>query len=93
MEMETKILQPSSEEMIRLSLNKRQFIDIFSFMEEQDRIDIYKELQKTLFLNRFERLLQSVRTDALSYEDITREVEIVRQERYETGKQIIAGNH
>jgi len=36
-------------------------------------------------LNRFEKLLQSVRTDELSYEDITKEVEVVRQKRYENG--------
>ena len=91
--METKIVKQRNKKMINLSLNKRQFIDILRFMDEQDKIDIYKELQKNLFLNRFERLLQSVRTDELSYEDITNEVEIVRQKRYETGKQIRANNH
>lgn len=37
--------------------------------------------------SRFDRLLKSVRTDELSMDDITREVEAVRQEQYEKGKQ------
>jgi len=91
--METKTARSLKKGMINISINKRQFIDIFRFMDEQDKIDIYKELQKNLFLNRFEKLLQSVCTDELSYEDITKEVEAVRQKRYETGKQINANNH
>ena len=91
--MGVQTIKQQKEEMINLSLNKRQFIDIFRFMGEQDRIEIYKELQKSLFLNRFEKLLQSTRTDDLSYDDITKEVETVRQERYETGMQISPNNH
>jgi len=91
--MGVQTIKQQKEEMINLSLNKRQFIDIFRFMGEQDRIEIYKELQKSLFLNRFEKLLQSTRTDDLSYDDITNEVETVRQERYETGMQISPNNH
>ena len=91
--MEATTLTRKNEKTINLSLNKRQFVEVFRFMDEEDRIDIYKELQKILYLNRFERLLQSVRTDELSYEDITKEVEFVRQKRYETGKQIRANNH
>ena len=46
--METKTVNYRNNRPILISLSKRQFIDIFRFMDEQDRIDIYKELQKVL---------------------------------------------
>jgi ATP-dependent helicase/DNAse subunit B len=50
-------------------------------MNDMDKLEIYKELKKTLFLNRFENLLKSLKTENLSWEDITKEVETVRKER------------
>jgi hypothetical protein len=58
-------------------------------MNESDKVAIYKELKKNLFVNRFEKLLKSLQTDELSLEDITKEVEEVRKERYENGKQVM----
>ena len=52
-------------------------------MDERDRLEIYDRLRKSLFVSRFDRLLDAVRTDELSLEDITKEVEAVRQMRYE----------
>lgn len=74
---------------IQLNLDKRQFINLFRFMNESDKVAIYKELKKNLFVNRFEKLLKSLQTDELSLEDITKEVEEVRKERYENGKQVM----
>ena len=70
-------------ETIQLNLNKQQFFRILQAMDERDRLEIYDRLRKSLFVSRFDRLLNAVRTDELSLEDITKEVEAVRQMRYE----------
>ncbi len=70
-------------ETIQLNLNKQQFFRILQAMDERDRLEIYDRLRKSLFVSRFDRLLDAVRTDELSLEDITKEVEAVRQMRYE----------
>lgn len=72
---------------IQLNINKRQFVNLFRTMNDSDKMEIYKELKKSLFLNRFEKLLDSLSTDKLSLEDITKEVETVRKNRYEQGNQ------
>ncbi|OAV73998.1 hypothetical protein Barb7_02572 [Bacteroidales bacterium Barb7] len=74
-------------ETIQLHLDKRQFINLFRSMNESDKLEIYKELKLNLSPNRFDSLLQSLKTDSLSLDDITKEVEEVRKERYEKGKQ------
>jgi hypothetical protein len=73
---------------IQLNLNKKQFISAIHSMNNRDKLEIYNELKKSLVQDRFETLLQSLKTDELSLEDITEEVEKVRQYRYESGKQI-----
>jgi hypothetical protein len=73
---------------IQLNLNKKQFINVIHSMNDNDKLEIYNELKKNLIRDRFEMLLQSLKTDELSLEDITEEVEKVRQYRYESGKQI-----
>jgi hypothetical protein len=86
--MET-VRKMNRKDTIQLNLDKRQFVNLFRFMNESDKVDIYKELKKNLFLNRFENLVKSLQTDELSLEDITKEVEEVRKERYENGKQVM----
>ena len=56
-------------------------------MPEQDKLEVFDRLRKSLFVSRFDRLIRSVRTNELSLDDITREVEAVRQEHYEERKQ------
>ncbi len=73
-------------ETIQLNLNKQQFFGLLQTMNEADRLEIFDRLRKSLFASRFERLLKATRTDELSWEDITREVESVRQENYEKRK-------
>ncbi len=75
-------------ETINISLDKNQFIKIINNLEEKDKLEIYFELRKTLFLQRFNKLLQSAKTNELSLEEITKEVESVRKSRYEKGKQV-----
>lgn len=72
---------------INIELDKTQFIKIIRRLNDTDKFEIYDELKKTLFLKRFNNLLKRAKTEELSLEEITREVEIVRQNRYEKGKQ------
>ncbi len=76
-------------EAIELKIEKRQFLKMLSQLDENDRFDIYTELKKSLFLKRFNQLLKTTRTNELSLEDITNEVESVRKQRYEKGEQIL----
>ena len=73
-------------ETIQLNISKQQFVGLIQAMPEKDRLEIFDSLRKSLFVSRFDRLLKSTRTDQLSMDDITREVEAVRQERYEERK-------
>ena len=72
---------------IQLNISKQQFFGMLQAMPEQDKLEVFDRLRKSLFISRFDRLLKSVRTDELSMDDITREVEAVRQEHYEERKQ------
>lgn len=72
---------------IQLNISKQQFFGMLQAMPEQDKLEVFDRLRKSLFVSRFDRLLKSVRTDELSMDDITREVEAVRQKHYEERKQ------
>lgn len=74
-------------ESIQLNLTKQQVASLFRSMSEKDRLELYRDLRRSLFVSRFDALLDSLRTDELSYEDIAREVETVRQQHYESRKQ------
>lgn len=67
---------------IQLNLTKRQVASLFRSMSEKDRLELYRDLRRSLFVSRFDALLNSLRTDELSYEDITREVEAIRKEQF-----------
>ncbi|SHJ74492.1 hypothetical protein SAMN05444280_12826 [Tangfeifania diversioriginum] len=73
---------------VQIELNKKQFIKIIKELDENDRFQLYNELKKSLFLKRFNKLLKSAKTDDLTFGEITREVESVRKERFENGRQI-----
>jgi len=74
---------------INIELNKRQFLKIINQLDDNDKFELYNELKKSLFLKRFNKLLKSTKTDELTMEDITNEVESVRKQRYEEGGQSI----
>ena len=74
---------------VNIELNKNQFIRIINSLDDKDKLEILNELKKSLFLKRFNKLLKSTKTNELTLEDITKEVESVRKNRYEKGKQII----
>lgn len=74
---------------ISIELDKNQFITILNKLNKKEKLAIFNELKKSLFLTRFNELLKSTKTNELTFEDITKEVESVRKERYEKGKQIL----
>lgn len=74
---------------VNVELDKNQFIRIINSLDYDDKLEIFNELKKSLFLKRFNNLLQSTKTVELTMEEITKEVESVRKSRYEKGKQIL----
>jgi hypothetical protein len=72
---------------MQLNVEKRQFFGLLQTLNNSDKLEAYKFLKKILFRERMDNLLESLRTDELSMEDITEVVEEVRQERYDSGKQ------
>jgi predicted patatin/cPLA2 family phospholipase len=73
-------------ETYNIQLDKSQIISIISQMSDNDKADLLKKLQESTWLKRFEKLLGSLQTDELSLDDITKEVEDVRQKRFNEGK-------
>lgn len=73
-------------ETYNIKLDKSQIISIISQMNDDDKADLLKKLQESTWLKRFNKLLASLRTDELSLNDITKEVEEVRQKRFNEGK-------
>lgn len=72
---------------VNIELNKSQFFKIIEQLDDNDKFELYNELKKSLFLKRFNRLLESTQTDELTIDEITAEVESVRKKRYEEGRQ------
>jgi len=74
---------------INIELDKSQFFKIINQLDYNDKLELFNELKKSLFLKRFNNLLKSTQTDELTLDEITKEVESVRKQRYEEGKQLI----
>jgi len=74
---------------VNIELDKSQFFKIINQLDDNDKFELYTELKKSLFLKRFNKLLKSTRTDELTMDEITNEVESVRKQRYEEGSQAI----
>ena len=73
---------------ISIELEKSQFIRILNELDDTDKLEIFKALKKSLFLTRFNTLLESTKTSELTMDEITKEVESVRQQRYDNSKQV-----
>ena len=71
---------------IQLNISKQQFFGMLQAMPEQDQLEVFERLRKSLFVSRFDRLLKVAHTDELNMDDITREVEAVREAHYEERK-------
>lgn len=74
---------------IQIEIDKKQIFKIMNQLDENDKLELFYELKKSLFVKRFDQLLASTKTDKLSLDEITKEVESVRKERYEEGKQML----
>ncbi len=74
---------------VNIELDKKQFIKIIDQMDDIDKFELFNKLRKSLFLKRFNKLLNSIKTDELTLEEITKEVESVRQSRYDQKRQIL----
>ncbi|PIY03950.1 MAG: hypothetical protein COZ21_07920 [Bacteroidetes bacterium CG_4_10_14_3_um_filter_31_20] len=69
-----------------IELDKTQIFNLISQLNVDDKIELINNLQESTFIKRFEKLLDSLKTSDLTYEDITKEVEIVRNKRFKEGK-------
>jgi hypothetical protein len=74
---------------VNIELDKSQFIKIINQLDDSDKFEIFNELKKSLFLKRFNKLLKTTQTSELTLDEISREVESVRKNRYEKGKQVL----
>lgn len=68
---------------LKLELDNKQIINLFRQLDETEKVVILNELKQSTFKRRMDNLLQSLKTDSLTMEEITQEVELVRQKRYE----------
>jgi len=74
---------------INVKIQKSKFLKIINQLDDNDKLELFNVLKKSVFLKRFNKLLCSTQNNALTMEEITQEVESVRKQRYEEGKQII----
>jgi hypothetical protein len=73
----------------QINVDRSRFYDIISTLNNDDKMEIYRFLKKMLFKESMENMLNSLKTNDLTMEDITEAVEEVRKERYERGEQIL----
>lgn len=66
---------------IQIEIKKSQFLRILNQLDEKDKLELFYELRKSLFLKRYNKLLESTRTDELTMDEITQEVESVRKNK------------
>ncbi|MFM8305848.1 MAG: type II toxin-antitoxin system VapB15 family antitoxin [Microcystis aeruginosa] len=66
----------------QLTLNFDQILDLVKQLPESDKIQLSKELEKETLNHKLTQLLETFKTDELSLETITEEVEKVRAEIY-----------
>lgn len=65
-----------------ISVDFSQIKTIIEQCNIDEKIELLKLLEKETFSTRFKQLLNQVKTDELNLEEITAEVEAVRQARY-----------
>ena len=66
----------------QLTLNFDQILDLVKQLPESDKIQLSKELEKETLNQKLTQLLETFKTDELSLETITEEVEEVRDKIY-----------
>ena len=66
-----------------LTVNFLQVKSLISQFDVDKKIELIEILEKETFPIRFEKLLSKLKTNEISFDEITREVEIVRGKRYD----------
>ena len=73
-----------SDDAYTLNLNSEQILSLFRQLSYDDKLLIINELKSNTFKQRFQKLLDSLKTDNLTWDEITKEVEEVRKSRYDS---------
>jgi hypothetical protein len=68
---------------VTLALNVDQLKTLIGQCNLEEKIELIRYLEKETFESRFRQLLKNFKTDELTFEEITQEVENIRQKRYE----------
>lgn len=71
---------------LNLSLNFQQVLELIKQLPFKEKKELSKELEKEMTDKKLSALLNTFKTDELSYETITNEVEKVRESLYENKK-------
>lgn len=67
---------------ISVSIDFMQLKSAVAQCDANEKLELLRLLENETFPNRFKQLLAQIKTDELSLDDITAEVEAVRQARY-----------
>ena len=67
---------------VSIAINFSQLKNIVEQCDLDQKLELLKLLEKETFTVRFKRFLGAIKNDDLSLEDITAEVEAVRESRY-----------
>jgi len=68
------------------SFTHKQFLSLFKKLDEREQEKLFNSLKKERFNSLLKSLRDSVGKIPLSFDDITKEVEFVRQQQYENRK-------
>lgn len=67
---------------ISVSIDFAQLKNAVAQCNTDEKMELLRLLENEIFPNRFKQFLEQIKTDELSPDDITAEVEAVRQARY-----------
>jgi len=71
---------------LQVDITFEQVLSLVRQLPRQEKIKLTKELEKEVIETKLSELLQKFRTEELSLETINEEVEIVRQQIYDSKK-------
>lgn len=67
---------------ININIETEQIIDAATKMTLEDKLKLYDKIKDDIFEYRFNEILDNMKTDEITEEEILQEVEHVRSERY-----------
>ena len=79
-----RIIMATASLNVRLSYN--QILELARQLSDEDKLQLNRELSAEVRKIELQRLLQVFKNDEISLEEISSEVELVRQARYEARK-------